>query len=58
MQAIIVSIEGNRVNARVRRSGKIEGVSGLQCEQVKVGDKIEVKRRANDPFLNFIKKIS
>ena len=59
MQATVTKIErGQKVTvyARVRRGYRDKGVSGLphQLDRCKVGDKIEVKRVPNCPYICFV----
>jgi len=53
MKATVTSIDQGHVRARVRRNRSSEGVMGtaVQLDQLRVGDRIEVRRVPNNPYL-------
>lgn len=54
MEATITKIEGNRIEAIVRRNHRAEGVQGIRDEAIRIGQRIEVKRQTNNPYLVFV----
>jgi hypothetical protein len=50
MQATVIRINEGRVEVRVRRSSRVETLS-KRYDDLKVGDKVEVTRQVNNPFL-------
>ena len=54
MIATVVSIEDGNINVRVRRNSHVETLHHRHND-LSVGDRIEVKRQTNNPFLIRIK---
>jgi hypothetical protein len=50
MQATVTKVDNQYVRAIVRRNYRDEAVQGKQPD-LKVGDKIQVRRQVNNPFL-------
>ena len=50
MIATVTSVENGIVRARVRRNSRDEGLYNRHYD-LKVGDRVEVKRQTNNPFL-------
>ena len=53
MKATVTHVSEGKVRARVTRSHRSEGVSGpaVQLDQLRVGDRISVRRVRNNPYL-------
>ena len=50
MIATVTSVENGIVRARVRRNHRDEGLYNRHYD-LKVGDRVEVKRQTNNPYL-------
>lgn len=57
MQAKVISVTDGKVLVQVRRSADRRHLFTRELE-LRVGDRVEVKRQVNNPYLIFVRKIS
>ena len=55
MQAIVTNNKYGSIRVQVRRSSQAETLDGLHTD-LSIGDKVEVKRVSNNPFLVRVKE--
>ena len=61
MQAIVKQINDGKIAVRVRRNYRNEILdlshNEILANNFQIGDKLEVRRQANNPYLVFVKKV-
>jgi len=57
MQATVTHIEDGKIKVRIRRNTSTQSLYNGRSLDLKVGDKITVKRQTNNPYLIFVEKV-